>query len=178
MVIKAFIEGAKVKTDVLREIFETPTKKAPEELRLRLGLRDEEIGFKNIRALAHSIWQDQDVEFGFEKFTDQEIMSAVETVITRHISVGKMVETINNKYAEKEDLFRNPDEAPAEEKPVEEKPQEQPKTGNEGWDKLTQEEKDSGDFDENGIFIRFQKTAIDPNTSESLAEQQHKKKCK
>jgi hypothetical protein len=175
LVIKGFIEGAKLHAEALKIFFKGSMK----EVNARISLINNELGYKTITALAHALHEDQSVEFTYQKFDDLQIRNAIETVITEHNSVGKMVETINAKYAEKRDN-REPDEVQTDEKPAE-----QPKAkwedlppGKEKYDALTQEEKDSGDYNENGEFTRFQKTVSNPNTSESLAEQQHKKKCK
>ena len=176
LAMKALIGGAKLHVDVLKIIF----KNQNEEIKRRIWLQDNVNGYKTITAFAHHLWQIQEDEFGSVKFDDLQLRNAAEAIIIENNSLSNIVDKLNDRYRDREFEGRDPNETPTEEKPAEE-----PKAkwedlppGKEKYDALTQEEKDSGDYNENGEFTRFQKTALDPNTSESLAEQQHKKKCK
>lgn len=176
LAMKALIGGAKLHIDVLKIIF----KDQREELKSRIWLQDNVNGFKTITAFAHHLFQIQEDEFGSEKFDDLQLRNAAETIIRENEKLSKIVDKLNDRYRDREFEGRDPNETSTEEKPAEEtkaKWEDLP-PGKEKYDALTQEEKDSGDYNENGEFTRFQKTALDPNTSESLAEQQHKKKCK
>jgi hypothetical protein len=93
MVLQSFIGGAKISADIIKGMY----RNSNGEIQKRIGLLSKD-GFATISEMAHSLWENQNYVFGFEKFDSQEFENAVEGVLNSFFGTKAMVEELNKRF--------------------------------------------------------------------------------
>ena len=93
MVLQAFIGGAKISSEIIKKLYTN----SGGEVSNRIGLLNKE-GFATLSEMAHSLWENQESVFGFEKFDSQEFENAIEGVLNSYSGTKAMVEDLNKRF--------------------------------------------------------------------------------
>ena len=80
MVLQAFIGGAKISSEIIKKLYTNSGR----EVSNRIGLLNKE-GLATLSEMAHSLWENQESVFGFEKFDSQEFENAIEGVLNSYL---------------------------------------------------------------------------------------------
>jgi hypothetical protein len=93
MVLQAFIGGAKISSEIIKKLYTN----SGGEVSNKIGLLNKE-GFATLSEMAHSLWENQESVFGFEKFDSQEFENAIEGVLNSYFGTKAMVEDLNKRF--------------------------------------------------------------------------------
>lgn len=93
MVLQAFIGGAKISSEIIKKLYTN----SGGEVSNKIGLLNKE-GFATLSEMAHSLWENQESVFGFEKFDSQEFENAIEGVLNSYSGTKAMVEDLNKRF--------------------------------------------------------------------------------